>query len=242
MGYAVGVFYYVLGYSTISSIYGVIKPAFQMAVDDDLIMKNPFSFTLTGLVADDSKKRDSLMPEEQESLLKFIRNDKYYSRYYDAVAILFETGLRIAEFCGLTTEKIDMENRMIKINVQLHKDKQGYYLEEPKTYAGFRTVPMTDRAYECFQHLLAERTWQQAERCVGGQSGYLCFDRNDMPRYGGQWDKIFKNIWERYAKKHKTAASRVTPHICRHTFATVMAIKGMNPAILKQILVFCNSI
>lgn len=28
----------------------------------------------------------------------------------------------------------------------------------------------------------------------------------------------------------------MTPHICRHTFATNMVLKGMNPAILKQIL------
>ena len=29
---------------------------------------------------------------------------------------------------------------------------------------------------------------------------------------------------------------KVTPHICRHTFATNMAISGMNPVILKKIL------
>lgn len=28
----------------------------------------------------------------------------------------------------------------------------------------------------------------------------------------------------------------MTPHICRHTFATNMVLKGMNPAILKRIL------
>lgn len=224
------------GYSTISSIHGVIKPAFQMAVDDDLIMKNPFDFVLTDLVVDNSRKRDALTAEEKESLLDFIKNDRYYSRYYDAVVILFETGLRIAEFCGLTTNKIDMINRRVKIDIQLHKDKNGYYLESPKTDAGYRTVPMTDRAYRSFQNLIENRTARQAEKCVGGQSGYLCFDGKNMPRYGGQWDKIFENIWRQYTKNHVTASNKVTPHVCRHTFATAMAIKGMNPAILKQIL------
>ena len=32
------------GYSSIHSIRGVLRPAFQMAVDDDLLRKNPFGF------------------------------------------------------------------------------------------------------------------------------------------------------------------------------------------------------
>lgn len=224
------------GYSTISSIHGVVKPAFQMAVDDDLILKNPFNFVLTDFVENDSVKRDALSLEEKDSLLEFIKSDTYYRQYYDAIVILFETGLRIAEFCGLTSDKIDMENGMIKIDVQLHKDKQGYYLEKPKTTAGFRTVPMTDKAYESFSQLIQNRTRKQAEKNIGGQKNYLCFDRNDLPRYGGQWDKIFDNIWKKYQKNHGTTMIKVTPHICRHTFATNMAVSGMNPAILKRIL------
>ena len=33
-------------YSSIHSIRGVLRPAFQLAVDDDLIRKNPFQFQL----------------------------------------------------------------------------------------------------------------------------------------------------------------------------------------------------
>lgn len=225
-----------LGYSTISSVFSLLKMSFRMAVDDDLIMKNPFDFVLTDYVPDDSRKKDALLPDEQKSLLEFIKKDRYYSQYYDAIVILFETGLRIAEFCGLTTDNIDMEHRLIKIDTQLHKDKDGYYLEPPKTTAGARTVPMTDEAYECFERLIENRTEKQKKRCVEGRKGYLCFDSNDMPRYGGQWDKIFENIWKQYKRQHQGAMNKVTPHICRHTFATNMVVKGMNPAILKQIL------
>ena len=34
------------GFSTIRTIRGILRPAFQMAVDDDLIRKNPFGFEL----------------------------------------------------------------------------------------------------------------------------------------------------------------------------------------------------
>ena len=34
------------GHSTIKTVRGVLRPAFQMAVDDDALTKNPFGFTL----------------------------------------------------------------------------------------------------------------------------------------------------------------------------------------------------
>jgi hypothetical protein len=37
-------------YSSIHTIRGVLRPAFQMAVDDDILVKNPFGFQLAGVV------------------------------------------------------------------------------------------------------------------------------------------------------------------------------------------------
>ena len=39
-------------YSTLHTIRGVLRPAFQMAVDDDIIRKNPFDFLLANVVVD----------------------------------------------------------------------------------------------------------------------------------------------------------------------------------------------
>ena len=42
------------GFSTISSVRGVINPAFQMACDEDAVRKNPFIFKLTDVVVNDT--------------------------------------------------------------------------------------------------------------------------------------------------------------------------------------------
>lgn len=45
------------GYSSIHSIRGFLRPTFQMAVDDDLICKNPFGFELALVIVNDSVTR-----------------------------------------------------------------------------------------------------------------------------------------------------------------------------------------
>ena len=77
------------GYSSIHSIRGVLRPAFQMAVDDDLLRKNPFEFELASVIVNDSVTREAITRKQQRDLLKFIQEDKHFSRYYDAIYILF---------------------------------------------------------------------------------------------------------------------------------------------------------
>ena len=89
------------GYSSIHSIRGVLRPAFEMALNDDLIRKNPFAFELSSVVVNDSVIREAITRKQERDLLKFIKEDAHFCRYYDAIYILFNTGLRISEFCGL---------------------------------------------------------------------------------------------------------------------------------------------
>lgn len=63
------------GYSSIHSIRGVLRPAFQMAVDDDLIRKNPFGFELASVVVNDSVTREAISRKQERDLLKFIKED-----------------------------------------------------------------------------------------------------------------------------------------------------------------------
>ena len=106
-------------YSTVKTVRGVLRPAFQMAVDDDCLHKNPFGFDLAGVVVNDSLTREAISRDQMRKFLKFIRDDNCYCKYYEAVFILFHTGMRISEFCGLTISDLDMENRIIDINKQL---------------------------------------------------------------------------------------------------------------------------
>ena len=98
-------------YSSIHTIRGVLRPAFQMAVDDDILVKNPFGFQLAGVLVNDAVTREAITKDQMRKFLKFVHDDVVYCKYYEVVYILFHTGMRISEFCGLTLKDIDLENR-----------------------------------------------------------------------------------------------------------------------------------
>lgn len=146
------------GYSSIHSIRGVLRPAFQLAVDDDLLRKNPFQFELVSVIVNDSVTREALTRDEERKFLKFVKEDRHFCRYYDGIYILFKTGLRISEFCGLTMSDINFKEHYINVDHQLQKrGSSGYYIEEPKTESGVRKIPMSKDVEDCFRNILANR-------------------------------------------------------------------------------------
>ena len=57
------------GYSTIHTIRGVLRPAFQMAVDDDILRKNPFGFYLADVVVNDMAKREAISRQDERKFV-----------------------------------------------------------------------------------------------------------------------------------------------------------------------------
>ncbi len=225
------------GYSSIHSIRGVVRPAFQMAVDDDILVKNPFEFQLSTVVVNDRVTREALNKRQERQFLDFVKNDSYFCKYYEGIFILFRTGMRISEFVGLTISDVDMKERKIIIDHQLQRTRDmRYVIEDTKTMSGARAIPMADGVYECFRSILQNRKKPKVEPIIDGRSGFLLLDKNDMPMVALHWERYFQNIRKKYDKTYKMQMPKVTPHICRHTFCSNMAKSGMNPKILQYIM------
>lgn len=225
------------GYSSIHSIRGVLRPAFQMAENDDLIRKNPFQFELVSVVVNDSVTREAITRKQQREYLKFVQEDKHFCRYYEGIYILFHTGLRISEFCGLTLSDIDFEEKRIRVNHQLQRTSHmQYIIEAPKTESGVRYVPMTDEVEQCFRKIIGDRKTSKVEPIVDGYTGFLYLDKNGMPKVALHWEKYMQHIRKKYNSIYKVQMPKVTPHVCRHTFCSNMARSGMNPKTLQYIM------
>ena len=225
------------GYSSIHSIRGVVRPAFQMAVDDDLIRKNPFEFQLATVVVNDSVTREAITRKQQREFLRFIKEDKHFCKYYDGIYILFNTGLRVSEFVGLTVNDIEFDKQRIKIDHQLQRTRNmEYEILTPKTEKGERYVPMKEDVADCFRRIIQNRKHPKIEPMIDGYSGFLFLDKNDMPMVALHWEKYFQHIREKYNSIYKVQMPCITPHVCRHTFCSNMAKSGMNPKTLQYIM------
>ena len=225
------------GWSTIHAIRGVIRPAFEMALQDDLIHKNPFQFELATVVINDSVTREAITRAQERDFLKFIQEDKHFSKYYDGIYILFNTGLRVSEFCGLTISDIDFRKKRIRVDHQLQRTRDMVYvIEETKTKSGERFVPMSNEVMECFRRIIQNRPKPFVEPMIDGYTGFLFLDKNDMPMVALHWEHYFKHIRNKYNSIYKIQLPKITPHVCRHTFCSKMAHSGMNPKTLQYIM------
>ena len=226
------------GYSSLTSIRGVLRPAFQMAYNEDIISKNPFDFKLTDVVINNSQKRIALNEAEKKTWMDFIRNDPSYSKYYDEFVVLLHTGLRVSEFCGLTFSDLDFENRTINVDHQLIRDRRGnYYVELTKTECGRRTIVMDDEVYRSLKNIISHRPKVKTEMIVDGYMGFILLDKNGNPKIALHIENECRWAMHKYRKLHPDAPlPQITPHVFRHTFCTDLNFMGLDPKSLQYFM------
>ena len=206
-----------MGYSSIHNIRGVLRPAFQMAVDDDILRKNPFEFQLASILVDDSHTREAITRADERKFLKFIQEDEHFAEYYEGVFLLFNTGLRISEMCGLTLADLDFKNREIRVDHQIQRKQDGtLYCDETKTESGIRTLPMEDEVYACLKRVVDARITPKCEPMVDGYTGFVWLNyrarKGLRPMVAMDWEHIFRHILDKYNSIYKVQLPKITPH------------------------------
>lgn len=222
--------------NTISVLKTVLQPAFEMAVDDDAVRKNPFRFSLSELLPDDQMERPALTKQQQKSYLEFIRSEEN-GQYYDDIVALLETGVRVSELYGITIKDVDLLSRRLYIRRQLCRTAdKPYFVTSPKSSSGVRTIPLSDTACNAFRHAILCRKSPALEMMIDGVAGFLFLDKEGKPKVAMHLENYMRGVRKRYQKLYGVCLPNVTPHVLRHTFCTNLQQAGLDPKSLQYVM------
>lgn len=239
-----------LSNGTIRILHKIIHPAFELAVDDDIILKNPAKGCMKEYPVQ-SEVKYSLTFEEENEFLERISIHPRIKRYYPLYAVMLYTGLRISETIGLTWDDIDFKNKTISVNhqlqyrtingkarlycIDLNKDSKQ---PQTKTPSGVRMLPMSKKVYDLL--IGWRKEWMKMKKDPNFEvDGFRHFVFLSHVTGRNHYPANIRHTIERIVTMNKDREFQlphITPHILRHTACTRFAEAEIDIKVVQYLM------
>src|SRR5829696_3344409 len=212
--------------ATVQKVHVVLHKALAQAVRWSLVPRNPTEAVKAPRPAPEEMR--PLNREQAKALLETARRERFEALYVLAVT----TGLRQGELLGLKWEDVDLENSLIRVRRTLIRNRGRLLLGEPKTKRSRRTVRLTEAAVQALKEHLA-RQIDQMERLgdlYEDQGLIFATQRGTLVNPTNLRKRSFAPLLE------KAGLLPIRFHDLRHTCATLLLSRNVNPKIVSEML------
>lgn len=231
--------------STIRQTFITMGTMFKSALMNDIITKHPMDGVRYSKPIRAVYDIKYMTVEEQRIFLETAKSSHNYRQY----ALILETGLRTGELVGLTWDNIDWNNRTLSVTktLEFRYKQKDWRAGPPKTQTSYRTIPLTERAFDILQELYKERTTRKesdllshsleyTDRKTGKTATLVMRDLVFINWRTGEPTKNSSYDTHLYKLCDTAGIRRFCMHALRHTFATRAIEYGVQPKSLQKLL------
>jgi integrase len=210
---------------TVHHQHRVLSESLKYALRQGYLGRNPCD--MVDPPSPRKKAMRTLTPDEVKQLLDTAETNYYYPIIYTAVS----TGLRQAELLGLRWRDIDLDMLSISVSQVLYKRGGKSKFKEPKSAHSRRRVAMTPKLAIFLRNYKASREVLYLEMDqVLGLDDLVFTSTSFQPLNPSVITHNFHQIEE------KAGLKGIRFHDLRHTFASLMLLRGAKPKVTSEAL------
>ena len=211
--------------TTVHRVHEVLNTALKQAARWDLTPRN-----VCEAASVPRRRRPDIRPLNPQQARAFLHAAKG-NRYEAFFVVALTAGLRLGELRGLCWDAVDLEGGRLQVRRTLVRASNDLVFGEPKTARG-RVVALTGRAVDS---LKAHKSYQLAAALYADDG--LVFR---SPRAGKPVDH--RHLTYRYFRPilQRPRPPRIRLHDLRHSCATLLLSRNVNPKIVQELLGHAN--
>lgn len=216
-----------LSNSYIKKIFEQFVQAFKRAEIKRYITYNPMNEVVKPKSKKEDKEVEAIDIDVQKRFTEYLSKSTIQDEQYKNVFLIqMYMGLRIGETLALTSDSIDLENKMVYVRRTLTNDKDFEIIlgDKTKTYAGKRDLPIPEFLIPIFEEQLQYKNKVLHQLIFTLNNTYMRTSAvNDSLK------RIFKN-------KLNESTDKISSHCLRHTYGTRCIEAGMTAVVLQRLM------